>query len=189
MIAASRSPAVKFVVSLAGLAEKCERLAYDNMVALAGVDRLPEPLRPGAREALWRALEILKSDLSDADAAARLKAFLPAEAVPLLTCRWTRFIARYDPAAAIERVSCPVLALFGGADSQVLAEPNAAALRAALARGGNKALTVVTFPRLDHMFQIAAPTAADGERCNDTLAPEVLEKISGWILERAPAAK
>ena len=189
MIAASRSPAVKFVVSLAGLAEKCERLAYDNMIALAGVDRLAEPLRPGAREALWRALEILKSDLSDADAAARLKAFLPAEAVPMLTCRWTRFIARYDPAAAIERVSCPVLALFGEADSQVLPDANAAALRAALARGGNNALTVVTFPRLDHKFQIAAPTTADGERCNDTIAPDVLEKISSWILEGALAAK
>ena len=132
---------------------------------------------------------ILKSDLSDADAAARLKAFLPAEAVPMLTCRWTRFIARYDPAAAIERVSCPVLALFGEADTQVLPDVNAAALRAALARGGNKALTVVTFPRLDHKFQIAAPTTADGERCNDTIAPAVLEKISSWILERSASGE
>ena len=31
------------------------------------------------------------------------------------------------------------------------------------------------------------PTAADGLRCNDTIAPEVLEKLASWVVEKSKA--
>jgi uncharacterized protein len=187
MIAASRSPAIRFVATLAGFAEKGDHLAYQNLLALTGVEALGEPLRTTARDAVYRTVVVLKSDASDAEAAKQLAGFVPADAVPTLASRWMRFLVRSDPADAIEKVKVPILALYGEADPWVSATGNATALQAATRRSGNRNVTVVTHPRLDHQFQIAAPTAADGARCNDTIAPEVLEKLAKWVVETSGA--
>ena len=51
---------------------------------------------------------------------------------------WVRAFLAIDPVDALRRVTCPVLALNGSKDKQVLAGPNLKAIREALAESGNR---------------------------------------------------
>lgn len=68
----------------------------------------------------------------------------------------SRRIAGYDPAAHWARVRAPVLLLFGARDERVPQSESAAAIRAALARGGEADVTLRIFPGADHTFRLKA---------------------------------
>jgi len=64
---------------------------------------------------------------------------------------WKSFFATYDPLVTARRVRTRTLILQGETDRQVpLSE--AAALARAMREGGNRTVTVRTFPRLDHLM-------------------------------------
>jgi pimeloyl-ACP methyl ester carboxylesterase len=64
---------------------------------------------------------------------------------------WKAFFATYDPRRTARRVRTPTLILQGETDRQVpLAE--AAALARVMRAGGNRSVTVRTFPRLNHLM-------------------------------------
>jgi pimeloyl-ACP methyl ester carboxylesterase len=96
---------------------------------------------------------------------------------------WMQFFLKHDPAQVLEQVKVPVLALFGGKDLQVPADQNKAAVEAALAKGGNKDVTVKVFPDANHLYQ-AAVTGSPTEY--STLPPEFVpgftDAIGDWIL-------
>ena len=95
---------------------------------------------------------------------------------------WMRFFATYDPAPALRRVRVPVLALNGSLDLQVLASLNLPILRQALAEAGNARSLVSELPGLNHLFQHAMTGApAEYGAITETIAPEVLSQITGWI--------
>jgi len=101
-----------------------------------------------------------------------------------LTSPWFRYFITYDPAPALRKVSCPVLALIGSLDVQVPAKQNLPAIRAALEQGGNKHFEVDELPGLNHLFQTAktgAPT--EYAQIEETISPVALEKMSNWILK------
>ena len=82
----------------------------------------------------------------------------------------------------LRRVSCPVLALYGGLDLQVPPSSNVPRLRRALATAGNTQVTVEEFPTLNHLFQTATTGAlSEYEQIEETMAPVVLDRISMWI--------
>jgi len=96
---------------------------------------------------------------------------------------WFRFFLCYDPAPALERVRCPVLALNGEKDLQVEPKQNLGAIRAALERGGNPHHTLKELPGLNHLFQ-TCQTGSPNEyqQIEETFAPEALEELASWIL-------
>jgi hypothetical protein len=98
---------------------------------------------------------------------------------------WYRFFIDYDPAQALTKVTCPVLALFGSLDLQVPAEANRRALESALKAAGNKDVTIRTFDGANHLF-IKAVTGSPAEygSLEKTFVPGLLDEISGWILTR-----
>jgi dipeptidyl aminopeptidase/acylaminoacyl peptidase len=64
---------------------------------------------------------------------------------------WKAFFAAYEPLRTARRVRTPTLILQGETDRQVpLAEADA--LARAMRAGGNRRVTVRTFPRLDHLM-------------------------------------
>jgi len=90
-----------------------------------------------------------------------------------------------DPRPALEQVRCPVLALNGTLDLQVLAEPNLAAIRAALARGKNPDVTIEALPGLNHLLQPAKiGTLEEFATLETTMDPGALEKVSSWLRAR-----
>lgn len=98
------------------------------------------------------------------------------------TTPWFRSLLREDPAVYFRTLKIPVLALFGDRDLQVAAEPNAKAVRDALAAAGNKSSEVRILPSLNHLFQHTATGAVtEYGTIEETFAPEALQLVSGWI--------
>jgi fermentation-respiration switch protein FrsA (DUF1100 family) len=95
---------------------------------------------------------------------------------------WMQHFIKYDPAPALENVKCPVLAINGEKDLQVPAQVNLGAIRAALAKGGNRQLTVKSFPGLNHLFQeCKTGLPAEYATIEQTVSPVVLDEILTWI--------
>ena len=98
---------------------------------------------------------------------------------------WMRFFLNYDPAANLKKVKCPVLALNGSLDYQVIPEINLPALESRFKEAGNKDVTVKELPGLNHLFQNAQTGSfAEYEKIEETFDPETLDLISSWINER-----
>jgi uncharacterized protein len=100
-----------------------------------------------------------------------------------LTSAWMVGFLKLDPAVALERVKCPVLALNGGKDLQVPADVNLEAINKALTKGGNKKVTTKKLPNLNHLFQ-ESETGSPEEygTIEQTFSPIALEEISKWVL-------
>ncbi len=98
---------------------------------------------------------------------------------------WYRWFLRYDPAPALRATRVPVLALNGALDLQVPADENLAGIQASLRAGGNRDVTVEKLPSLNHLFQTARTGApSEYNEIEETMSPVVLQRVSGWILER-----
>ena len=80
----------------------------------------------------------------------------------------------HDPRPALERIGCPLLAVFGEDDLLVPVTESARIFRATYA-GQPGSLDIVTIPGADHRLQVGNPPA---------LHPSYLPSLSGWILQR-----
>jgi uncharacterized protein len=91
---------------------------------------------------------------------------------------------RTDPAAYLAKVTCPVLALNGEKDMQVPAAENLKIISSELTKADNKNFEIIAFEGLNHLFQ-ECKTGLPSEygEIEQTMATEVLEAISNWILE------
>lgn len=109
---------------------------------------------------------------------------LGAAEIALMASPWYRHFVAFDPAPLLGRMDLPVLALLGGTDVQIVAEPNARAFRAALA--GKPRAGVEVLPGLNHLFQTSA-TGSPREygEIEETIDPAALERMVGWIAEQA----
>ena len=100
-----------------------------------------------------------------------------------ITSPWFRYFLTYDPAIALGKVTCPVLAINGSLDKQVLPDQNLPPIRKALA--GNPHAEVDELPGLNHLFQ-TAKTGSPSEYAQneETLSPVALDKMATWILKQ-----
>jgi pimeloyl-ACP methyl ester carboxylesterase len=97
---------------------------------------------------------------------------------------WFRYFIDYDPAPALQKTKCPVLALSGGKDLQVTAKENLPLIKKALEDGGNKDFQVTELPGLNHLFQhCQTGLPAESRAIEETFAPEALTALSTWILK------
>ena len=95
---------------------------------------------------------------------------------------WLRFFLSTDPEVFWKKVKCPVLALNGEKDLQVAADENLPAIGKALRSGGNKAVTTMKLPELNHLFQhCKTGLPAEYGEIEETFSPEVLKIMSDWI--------
>lgn len=94
-----------------------------------------------------------------------------------------RSLLLFDPAVYFKEIRCPVLALNGEKDLQVVPSLNPEGFRK-ITTNGNKQVTVRKYPGLNHLFQTATtglPT--EYNQIEETFSPTVLKDISKWILE------
>jgi hypothetical protein len=102
---------------------------------------------------------------------------------------WMLRFMKLDPAPALRALRCPVLALFGERDLQVLPAQNEAPVAAALRDAGVKA-TVRTMPGLNHLFQPARRGTIDEYATIDvTCDPAVLVLVGDWIRAQPPRSR
>ena len=93
---------------------------------------------------------------------------------------WIRWFCDYDPSDDIRKTPCPVFALNGDRDSQVLSSLNLEAIRRLLP--SSKRHLIKEYPSLNHLFQhctTGLPT--EYGQIEETISSEVLEDIARWI--------
>ena len=95
---------------------------------------------------------------------------------------WMQYFIKYNPAPALEKVKCTVLAINGEKDLQVPSKENLEAIKFALTKGGNKKVTIKELPNLNHLFQ-ECKTGSPDEYANieQTFSPVALTEILKWI--------
>lgn len=108
--------------------------------------------------------------------------FASAQVIQSFADHWTQYLLRYDPHAILQSVPCPVLAINGSKDQQVLAKENLAGMREGLMAGGNTQYTIKEFPNLNHLFQNCnTGKGIEYAKIHETFSPLVLEYITEWI--------
>jgi uncharacterized protein len=96
---------------------------------------------------------------------------------------WFRSFLSLNPVNYLKKVTCPVLALTGSRDLQVLPGPNNKAIESALMEAKNKNYTVRELAGYNHMFQ-PSETGLMNEYGNlkiPSMDDKVLEIITHWI--------
>ncbi len=97
---------------------------------------------------------------------------------------WTVAFVKHDPAVVLKKVNVPVLAINGKNDFQVISDINLPAIENALEKAENKNVTIRNYDNLNHLFQ-ESETGLSHEygEIEQTIAPEVLEDVTTWILK------
>jgi len=203
-IVASSNYEIAFIVSLAGTGVKGEEIIHrqnsdissameaeekDIKEAIATNKKLfavlkKEPDNDKAEEkinAVYKKI-LMRKKTSPEDIEKSIKQL--ATIFNKMSYTWFRYFIITDPATYWKKVKCPVLALNGEKDLQVVADVNLPAIEKSLRKGGNKSVETISLPGLNHLFQhceTGLPTEY-GE-IEETFSPEVLKIISDWILD------
>lgn len=93
---------------------------------------------------------------------------------------WVRYFVGYDPTADLRAIRCPVMAINGENDSQVICDLNLPAIRRNLP--ANERHLIKAYPALNHLFQHSTTGLSDEyAKTAETISPEVLEDLATWI--------
>lgn len=191
-LAASRSPAVAAVISLSGPGvSPYQQEAYrvEAMLRHAGVadDQIAEAMaffhRRAARLGRGDDLEeVLAEQLAHRDAA-----WYPALGDDGVV-EHLAFLARiyhYDPAPALERVTCPLLAIWGQRDIYVPVAASVERFAAALGRAGNGSFRLEVVADADHGLRLPATGGAErGPRI-----PDLMDMVVTWLRRALPPGR
>ena len=111
---------------------------------------------------------------------ARLSVEQYRQNVQALQSPWMNWFVDYDPTADIAEVKCPVMAINGDKDCQVISSLNLPSIRQLLQK--NKHHLIKEYPSLNHLFQ-HCQTGLPTEYGNieETISSEVLTDIVEWI--------
>ena len=206
-VAAARSADVNFIIWMAGSAvsgDEILRMQAASLARAAGATESAVEIILGHHAAFMTALKEDAPDdkvmaLGRTLAVAQITAVpgnksptpgdldaLMNQILPVLRSPWMRFFIKFDPSAALRRVSVPVLAIFGGRDLQVPQVVNRERLEKALSDAGNQAVTVRVYPEANHLFMPAVTgQPAEYATLPKTFVPTLLDDIATWILKRS----
>ncbi len=93
---------------------------------------------------------------------------------------WLQWFIDYDPSGDISQTRCPVFALNGDRDCQVISDLNLSAIRQLLPASSKN--VVKEYPSLNHLFQhctTGMPT--EYRQIEETMSAEVLSDMVSWI--------
>ena len=129
--------------------------------------------------------EIIKNDNSAEIPNGVTKDQYIALQVDQISSPWMEYFMKYNPVPALEKVKCPVLAVNGEKDLQVPAKENLTAIKNALTKEGNKNITTIEFPNLNHLFQeCQSGSPNEYASIEQTFSPIALAEITEWIKEQ-----
>lgn len=188
---AARNPDVAFIVMMAGSGVRGDEILVEQVQAIdeSSGKSHEEAVKDATQER--EMLNLVETEKDEAVLDKKLREKLATDTpeaqmgavIKTLTSPWFRYFLTYDPAVALRKVSCPVLALGGEKDTQVPVKENLPAIRGALEQGGNKHFEVDELPELNHLFQTAkSGSPTEYSQIEETISPVALEKIANWIL-------
>ena len=183
---AAKEKDVAFVVSLAGSTIKGDSILLLQSEAIGRGYGMTEEALAVARSLNKSVYDAVQSTDDAEELDEKLTAILGTSEqaksqVRQMTNNWMRFFLKYDPSADIRNIHIPTLALFGGKDVQVLAEPNAESFKNNIP-DTNKNAEVKVYPGKNHLFQNAVTGLSNEyQLIEETISTDVLQDIAGWI--------
>ena len=182
MLAAEKK--VDFIVSLAGMAVSGkETLLWQNRLALAAANTPSETI-----DVYCNALdEVFNACISGTAMPSTTQYNLPtslaqnlAVVTKQLQTPYMKHFLALDSRPLLGNITCPVLALNGTKDTQVEPESNLGALRSGLQKNAKNKLEAIE--GVNHIFQhCKTGMATEYGNIEETIAPEVLEKMVYWL--------
>ena len=191
-LAASMSPTVAGVISLSGpgvspYVQEAFRVERMLRHADAGGDQIAEAMAFFHR----RAARLRRGDDLEEVLAEQL-AHRDAPWYPALgddgVVEHLAFMARiydYDPVPALERVTCPLLAIWGHRDIYVPVAASVERFAAALGQAGNGSFRLEVVPDADHGLRL--PATGDDER--GPRIPDLMDMIVTWLRRALPPGR
>ncbi|MGO8796290.1 MAG: alpha/beta hydrolase family protein [Candidatus Sulfotelmatobacter sp.] len=188
---AARNPDVAFIVMMAGSGVRGDEILVEQTQAIEEASGKSHEQAVKDATSEREILNLIETEKDEAVLEKKLQEKLATDTpeakmgavIKTLTSPWFRYFLTYDPATALRKVKCPVLAIGGEKDTQVPVKENLPAIRGALEQGGNKHFEVDELKGLNHLFQTAktgSPT--EYSEIEETISPVALEKIAKWIL-------
>jgi hypothetical protein len=191
---AARNPSIAFIVMMAGSGVPGDQIIVEQVRLLAEVNGVSKEKAAENAAKERELITLIEKEKDDAVLKKELHDKLAADGVPeaqispsimAVTSPWFRNFLTYDPATALRKVTCPVLAINGSLDLQAPPAQNLPAIRKALEDGGNKHFEVDELPGLNHLFQTAKTgSPAEYAQIEETFAPVALDKMASWILKQ-----
>lgn len=208
---AARSNEVAFIVMLAGTGIPGNKLILLQQELIAKANGAPKAEIEASLKINTELFKLIENSKSDerlkTEMAAILKhsietdtlikvpagmsedLFIKAQVNSIAT-PWMQYFLKYDPAPALSKVKCPVLVLNGSHDLQVPPSANLPAIEKALKKGGNKNVTIMELPGLNHLFQ-ESKTGSPSEYTDieQTFSPVALDAMTKWVLKVVESKK
>ena len=197
-VVASRNSKVAFIVLLAGPGGTGADILLQQNERIFQLDSVPQPLierRLAMMRTLFAAMDTLPVDRYErfvinqcekhsegltADQRKQI-GLRRADAISLasqMQLPWMRTFVKLNSADYLRRTRCPILAVNGDRDCQVLPIN-----LQAIADAAQSPLTTLLMPGLNHLMQHCTTGAASEYMLiEETIAPEVLEAVADWIL-------
>ncbi|WP_270089379.1 alpha/beta hydrolase family protein [Sphingobacterium sp. SYP-B4668] len=182
MLAAEDSK-IAFIGLLAGPTIAIDSLMLLQNAAFGKASGMSEDALMKARDLNRKIYAIVKSSRSDGEVKKTLMGILNnSKQVDELTSPWFRSFFRFEPGVYLNRVNCPIFAVYGGKDLQVPAEANLNAIYRISEKKKNRLDFIKVYPDLNHLFQ-HAQTGLVNEYgfLEETMSEEVLRDLKTWL--------
>jgi fermentation-respiration switch protein FrsA (DUF1100 family) len=193
-MAAAADPGIAFIVMMAGSGVPGDQIIVEQtrlLTEATGAGKKKADENAAQEQELLILVEtekdetVLTKELREKLAADKVPEAQIGMAIKAFISPWYRYFLTYDPATALRKVACPVLAINGSLDLQVPPAQNLPAIRKALEDGGNKHYEVDELPGLNHLFQTAKTgSLAEYGQIEETISPLALDKMASWILKQ-----
>ncbi|MGH1387643.1 alpha/beta hydrolase family protein [Kordia sp.] len=136
-----------------------------------------------SKKQIEKLFESIKTRMTSPKAKEELTDSAIKQQIKMLTSPWMRTFLGYDPQTSLKKVMCPVLAINGEKDFQVLPKLNLDGIKKGLQH--NKNVTIKEFKDLNHLFQTSETGAlSEYSEIEETFAPVALNFVSEWINAR-----
>lgn len=184
---------VDFLISLAGGAADGIEVIVGQNEAMMQQQGLPQPMVSDYATALKQIYKDRVEGKKVEDAAGYVKGICQSQGLELPVeftgnlekCvatggEWLTWFLGYDPSEAISKISCPVMALNGKLDLQVLSKDNIPVIRKHLP--SDQRHLIKEYDSLNHLFQhCTLETALNYGGIEETISEEVLQDMVDWI--------
>jgi pimeloyl-ACP methyl ester carboxylesterase len=190
---AARNADVAFIVMMAGPGVPGDEILVEQVLLISEASGASHDVAEKNATAEREVVTLVKQEKDNAvlekDLREKLAGKIPEAqidpTIKQLTSPWVRYFIAYDPAPALRKVKCPVLAINGEKDVQVPPKQNLPAIRRALEEGGNQHAEADELPGLNHLFQTAKTgVPSEYSEIEETMSPAAMEKIASWILKQ-----
>lgn len=157
--------------------EKLSSIIYNAIIKYKDEAKITEVITKGLND--------FKTNNPNSILAPAITPQMIAQQLGVLKSKWLLYFIRTEPHDFLSKTTCPILAINGSKDVQVLPDINLEGIKKGLEAAGNKDFTIKEIEGLNHLMQTAEiGSTQEYGTIEETHAPISLKLITDWINKR-----